>query len=349
MKPRGSMRSPSLGGRLMAWLSSRPSGTSRPVEPVEVLAQPGPADVLEHADRADGVEGAVGDVAVVLQPDLDLVGQALGLDAGAGPSGLLGRHGDADGRARRSGAPRGAPCRPSRIPRRAGASPASARACGRSARTWPPGRRRGPVHVEVVGVLPDARTSRSWSDRAAARRTRCPRRSGGRWPMASRRRRVQATLGAWPPRAGGGSGRRTDGPGDPQDVEHLAPAEVGAGDDRCGSRGRRRCRPRSRCRRRHRPGPARAHPARSRCDATRRASARRSSPAGSSAAETGAVVGLEADGRIRPEQRLDERSQRPPRWWMWMWMCEPTLTRSLRSPARPRDSTMAMHVKIPSM
>ena len=76
------MRSPSLGGRLMAWLSSRPPGRQQVVEAPEVLAQAGPADVFEHADGADGVVGPVVDVAVVLQADLDPVGQPFGLDTG---------------------------------------------------------------------------------------------------------------------------------------------------------------------------------------------------------------------------------------------------------------------------
>lgn len=70
------------------------------------------ADVFGHADGGDGVEGAVGDVAVVLHPDLDTVGQALVGDALAGVGGLLLGQGDADdahpvlaGRVDRHGAP----------------------------------------------------------------------------------------------------------------------------------------------------------------------------------------------------------------------------------------------------
>ena len=50
-------------------------GAQQALQPVEVLGQLRLADVLEHADRADGVVGAVGDLAVVLHPDLDAVGQ----------------------------------------------------------------------------------------------------------------------------------------------------------------------------------------------------------------------------------------------------------------------------------
>ena len=42
----------------------------------EVLVQARLADVLEHADRADGVERPVGDRAVVLQAELDAVAEA---------------------------------------------------------------------------------------------------------------------------------------------------------------------------------------------------------------------------------------------------------------------------------
>lgn len=53
------------------------------------------ADVLEHADRCDGVEGTAG-LAVVLDTDLDPVGQPRGCDPLAGELRLPGREGDAE-------------------------------------------------------------------------------------------------------------------------------------------------------------------------------------------------------------------------------------------------------------
>jgi hypothetical protein len=55
-------------------------------------------DVLAHLDAGDGVEGAVGDLAVVLQPDLDPVGQSELRDAGEAECPLLGGQRDAHGR-----------------------------------------------------------------------------------------------------------------------------------------------------------------------------------------------------------------------------------------------------------
>lgn len=64
------------------------------VHACEVLAEAGGADVLEHPDRADRVEGAVVDVAVVLEPDLDPVSEAGVGDTIAGQLGMASRHGD---------------------------------------------------------------------------------------------------------------------------------------------------------------------------------------------------------------------------------------------------------------
>ena len=69
-------------------------------------------DVLGHADARDRVVRAVGDVAVVLDADVDQVGDALGGHPLLGVGGLLLRQGDADdldavrpGRMQREGAP----------------------------------------------------------------------------------------------------------------------------------------------------------------------------------------------------------------------------------------------------
>ena len=61
------------GGRAIAWLSSRPPGAQQRVQVRGVSGSRAQPDVLGHADAGDGVERAVGDVAVVLHPDLDPV------------------------------------------------------------------------------------------------------------------------------------------------------------------------------------------------------------------------------------------------------------------------------------
>ena len=63
----------------MAWLSSRPVGASKSPEGLEVPGHACRSDVLEHPDRRDGVELLPAQVPVVLEPDLDLVGEP-GLD-----------------------------------------------------------------------------------------------------------------------------------------------------------------------------------------------------------------------------------------------------------------------------
>ena len=45
-------------------------------EDLEVALQPRVADVLGHPDRGDGVEPLAAEVAIVLQADLDAIGQA---------------------------------------------------------------------------------------------------------------------------------------------------------------------------------------------------------------------------------------------------------------------------------
>ena len=93
---------------------------------LEVHGELRQADVLEHADRADRVVGPVVDVAVVLVPDLDLVGQPGLGDPLLGQLGLALRERDADRFAHRGARRRAAACRPSRSRCRAGACRARA-------------------------------------------------------------------------------------------------------------------------------------------------------------------------------------------------------------------------------
>ena len=63
----------------MPWFSSRPSGREQRAAPREVAVELGEPDVLEHADRADGVVRTVVDVAEVGVAHLDPVAEpALG-------------------------------------------------------------------------------------------------------------------------------------------------------------------------------------------------------------------------------------------------------------------------------
>ncbi|MNE07697.1 hypothetical protein D3C80_1003270 [compost metagenome] len=71
-----------------------PVVVQQPGDPVEVLLIIGRADVLEHADRDDAVEGLV-QVAIVLQPELGPVRQAARRRAFVGRAVLFGRQGDA--------------------------------------------------------------------------------------------------------------------------------------------------------------------------------------------------------------------------------------------------------------
>ena len=59
------------------------------------------ADGLEHLDRDDGVERRVGDVAVVLQPQIDVVADMRGVNAPLRPGQLFGRQRHAGRPARR--------------------------------------------------------------------------------------------------------------------------------------------------------------------------------------------------------------------------------------------------------
>ena len=186
----------------------------------EVLAEAPAPDVLEHADGADGVERAVVDVAVVLQPDVDLAGQPgvlHPLDRGLD---LAGRDGHADDLdpvvlARRAG-----PSNPSRSPRPTAASRGAGPASGTPARAWPPARPRarptGPAR---------RRRSTSSTDRASAGRSRWTGRSGRRWP---------------PHRARASGGRRACGPPPGAAAAAAAPPSRPAWPGRPAGCGRRR-------------------------------------------------------------------------------------------------------------
>ena len=92
-------------GLLIPWLRTRPPGRTSWIEPVEVDVQLAQADMFEHADRRDGVEWLIVDVAVVLQPYGGLAGQAPFGDGLGRPFLLLGRDGDPEGVDRRSARP----------------------------------------------------------------------------------------------------------------------------------------------------------------------------------------------------------------------------------------------------
>ncbi len=69
-----------------------PVGGEEPPDRIEVPAQLlGAADMLGHTHRADGVEGSVDDVSIVLDPDLDLIAQTGVGDTLARPVGLFRR------------------------------------------------------------------------------------------------------------------------------------------------------------------------------------------------------------------------------------------------------------------
>ncbi|GAA3099356.1 hypothetical protein GCM10020254_51030 [Streptomyces goshikiensis] len=72
-----------------------PAGAQQAVQGAGVLPVAGGADVFGHADGGNGVVRAVLDVPVVLDPDVDEVGQALFGDPLAGVDGLFAREGDA--------------------------------------------------------------------------------------------------------------------------------------------------------------------------------------------------------------------------------------------------------------
>ena len=73
-----------------------PAGAQQREQRVEVLGGALPADVLEHADGGDGVELLPAEVAVVLQPDLDLLADPGRGDPLARQVGLGGADRDAD-------------------------------------------------------------------------------------------------------------------------------------------------------------------------------------------------------------------------------------------------------------
>ena len=72
-----------------------------------ILAQLGQPDVLDHPDAGDGVVRPVGNVTVVLHPDLHLVLEAQRRDGRTGEVRLFLREGDAHGACPRTRGPRG--------------------------------------------------------------------------------------------------------------------------------------------------------------------------------------------------------------------------------------------------
>ena len=85
-----------LCGRVMQWLSSRPSGRSWSRRKREVRRVVAHADVLGQADRADRVEAGLEHVAVVEVPHLGEVVEPLAVDRLLGPRRLLARQGHAE-------------------------------------------------------------------------------------------------------------------------------------------------------------------------------------------------------------------------------------------------------------
>ena len=80
----------------MAWLSKRPPRTEEATEDREVLLHPLGADVLEHADRRDGVELLAVELPVVLEADVDQVVEPGGGHPLPCSRGLLAADRDAD-------------------------------------------------------------------------------------------------------------------------------------------------------------------------------------------------------------------------------------------------------------
>ena len=115
--------------------AARPSSARSVSKYSAIRSEP---DVLEHADRGDGVEGSPPQVPVVLQPDLHPVADAGGGDALARQIGLPPADGDADDARPVVGRARGWPWSPSRSRRPAAACPGrgAGRVCGRSGRVW---------------------------------------------------------------------------------------------------------------------------------------------------------------------------------------------------------------------
>ncbi len=181
----------------------------------EVLVELGRADVLEHADRADRVEGAVDDVAVVLHPDLDPIGETGLANRVARPLRLSRRERHADGvhtvlagRVHHHAAPAAPDVEQTH-------GRAGARACGTRARTWPPA--PPPTSCRRART---PRTNTSSTVRGRAGRSRSTRRSGAR----SRPRRAPCCAGARAPaplRAAAGSGLRPSTPASAREREPL--------------------------------------------------------------------------------------------------------------------------------
>ena len=163
-------------------------------------------DVLEHADRADGVEGPVGHVAVVLDADLHQVVEAGLLDPLSGQLGLFDRQGDAHRRHAvvLSGVEH------HRAPAAPDVEQAHARRQAQLA--------TDEVELGLLGrlegrrpVSPRHRRSRPSTVRAPAGRSRWRRRSGARSP-GGRAGGCAALPSSRISSGGGGGGRSTEGP-----------------------------------------------------------------------------------------------------------------------------------------
>ena len=260
------------------------------------LRQP---DVLEHADRADRVERPVVDVAVVLQPHFDAVGDTRFRDALLREFGLALRHRDAHGvhavfagRVQQHATPTATDVEEPHAGLRA-------RACGTRVRVWWPARPRARSPASRT-----PRTSRSSTARARPGRNRSRRRSGAR----SRPRRAP---GVWrrPERrassGGSGSGRNPDAPTSESASRHCAGDSLSVGDRWRSS------------------SAANTSPSRSRSPATYarpepELTGRGDEPAdrvggpdhdrggGVGRSEGAAVVGTERNRQVAPEQGLDE-------------------------------------------
>ncbi len=100
--PSGQPRRPARGPPDLM-VEEPPRRFQQAVEDLEVLGEAGQPDVFEHADRADRIKALTRQVPVVLEPDLDLVGQAGLGHHQAGGLGQLGRVGARRGHRFRDG------------------------------------------------------------------------------------------------------------------------------------------------------------------------------------------------------------------------------------------------------
>ena len=190
-------------GREMAWLSSRPPGRSSAYSESKYSAGLRGADVLEHADRRDRVERRLSQLAVVLQADLDPVGDAGGLDALRERAAPARVRASRRRRARRSGARHGSPSTPAAADVEQPHAGPRARASGRSASCL-----ASCASSRVMSGCGQKAQEYVMRRRARAGRSRCRRRSGGRSPG----RRASRECSLPPSRAssgGGATGRPT--------------------------------------------------------------------------------------------------------------------------------------------